>query len=99
MINNQMQKYQLLEKGSGTDKYGQPSKDYQYVRDIQVAVNLKDYSVKENDPRYVDCTHIGLTLDKNIKIGQKIVFDKKEYLVKYVNAITRLTQLNLKELK
>lgn len=99
MINNQMHKCALYEKGTGTDKYGKPNNSYVFIRNVFAAIYIKDYKINESDPRYIDCTHLGLTRDKTLRIDQKIIdIDNKAYIIKYVNNMGRLSQLNLKEI-
>lgn len=101
MIARQMQPYKLYQLVQRYDKYGRPtSSDWELIEPIDVAINFKNTSEKNEDVRYKESTHFGLTRYKSFdeRCTYKLVDDSHEYEVKVINQVARMTQLHLKEL-
>ena len=98
MIQGKMEYYDIKAKGAGTDAYGQASTTFTTVlKTIEVSISLITQTLLQEDARYIDSTHIGLTFDKTLYDGLLLTKDNKSYLIKLVNNDGKMSQLTLKE--
>lgn len=88
--------YEVGKRVEGFDSYGQPHNEFQTLKTAKIFISIKSQS-NTNDPRFVDTTHTGLTLDKDFKLDYLITDGEKEYKVMLINAEHRLTTLHLQE--
>ena len=99
-INRQMLPYSLYVSEPIKDKYGHVNDDWKYVTEVMVAVNFINNQQITGDIRYKDCQYSGITkckgfdLKKNYKLVPKWQ-ESREYLVKSINELSRLTQFLL----
>lgn len=92
-----MKTYLVEEHIETLDAYGQVSFSYKPLFTVDAFVSLKQQRPNETDVRYVDSTHIGITREKNIKIGWRLTEGSTKYIVKLVNNDGRMAQLTLQE--
>lgn len=98
MINRQMQECKILENVRIQDDYGAWQQSFEQVDTIDMAINLKSFNAYNNDVRFTNVTHIGLTHCKSLRIGQKVIDSLGvEYKVDFVNNYGRLAQIYLIE--
>lgn len=88
--------YEIGRRVEGFDPYGQPQDSFEVIKTANIFISIKSQS-NTNDPRFVDTTHTGLTLDKNFKTDYLIKDGDKEYKVMLINPEHRLTTLHLQE--
>lgn len=93
--------YKLQELKTEYDEFGQLKKFYETLREIEVIVVIKSNKVIENGTEYTLVENLGLTTDKDVKKGMKLISvdDETEYEVNFVNNIARLAQLDLIEVR
>ena len=93
--------FELYELKTVYDELGQAKKSYEKLREIEVIVVIKSNKVIDNGTEYTLVTNLGLTTDKEISKGMKLISieDKTEYEVNFVNNIARLAQLDLIEVR
>lgn len=93
--------YKLQELKTEYDELGQLKKFYETLREIEVIVVIKSNKVIENGTEYTLVENLGLTTDKDVKKGMKLISvdDETEYEVNFVNNIARLAQLDLIEVR
>lgn len=96
MIRRNLSSFSLKRGIKSTNSYGQQTFTYNTLREIEVAIYIKEQKVLENSPLLQETTHTGLTLDKDIKPQDKL---NNTYEVLFVNAQGRYTQLYLKEVR
>lgn len=98
MIQANLKPYKVYRRNEGVDAYGQPSDSFTLLKTVEVSVFLQTQTVNNTDVRYKDATHIGLTNDKTLSIGDKIIgMEGTEYRILLVNNAGRMAQLTLKE--
>lgn len=101
MILSNMKSYNAETRSSGLDEYGQPRKTFDFYMTVEVSVSLLNKVINDQDPRYMKATHLGLTYDKTLKEGMRLVYtdmDTNEdtiYMIKLVNNDGRMSQLTL----
>lgn len=97
MIQANLKPYKAYRRDEGVDAYGQPSTAFTFLKTIEASVFLQTQTVISADIRYKDATHIGLTNDKTLSIGDKIIsMEGTEYRILLVNNAGRMAQLTLK---
>lgn len=99
MINGRMRTYTVNKPTNEIDEYGQKSLSFGQVDLIQASITTISQKVNEKDIRYVDSTHMALTLCKTIESGMRLtcINGLSTYEVKYVNNDGRMAQLILTE--
>ena len=97
MIQQRMKLYDAETKPSGFDAYGQPLSTFVFTKKVEVSITLLTKVINELDPRYLKSTHIGLTEDKTLLEGMRLVGTDDSYIIKISNNDCRLAQLTLEE--
>ena len=97
MIQQRMKLYDAETKQSGYDAYGQPLSTFVFTKVVEVSVTLLSKVINELDPRYITATHLGLTEDKTLVEGMKLIGVNFNYMINIVNNDGRLAQLTLQE--
>lgn len=98
MIQNRMKTYNVSTRISGQNEYGQPLETYETIGSADISISLLTKVINELDPRYLTSTHIGLTYDKSLKEGMRLVDADIKYMINVANNDGRLSQLTLLEL-
>lgn len=80
---------------SGVDDYGQPGLPAATGAKVIANIVDKQQTIVEDQVEYVYSTHFGLTLSKNLVVGQQLRHAADHYTIKEVNNSGRLTQLVL----
>lgn len=91
MLNNKMQTYDHYTYTSTKDGYGQVSLGYALNGTVDAIIMYKSTTTTSTNPKYSECTHIGLTPCKTIQLKDKI----DSYVVIEVNNQGKLAQLLL----
>lgn len=68
---------------TGVDEYGAINQGTHTDRTIQGVMKLNTQS-NVLDPRYIDVTYILITKDNNITDANTVVYNSKEYTIKYL---------------
>ena len=68
---------------TGTDEYGAINQGNYTDRTVEGVVKLNGQS-NVLDPRYIDVTYIMITKDKNITDANTVIYQNKEYTIKYL---------------
>ena len=97
MIKQRMKLYNAETRMSGYDAYGQPLSTFAGTHAVEVSITLLTKVINELDPRYITATHLGLTTDKTLIEGMKLIGTTFNYMINMVNNDGRLTQLTLQE--
>ena len=97
MIQQRMKLYDAETRQSGYDDYGQPLSTFVFTKTVEVSITLLSKVINEQDPRYLKATHIGLTSDKTLVEGMKLIGVNFNYMINIVNNDGRLAQLTLQE--
>ena len=89
--------YEVWENKQITDKWGATTNEEQQVGTAEVTINYSNATNVQNDVRYAEVTHFGLTRNKDLKQGQILVLGAERYVI-YLppNNLSRFTQLHLK---
>ena len=95
MIQNRMKTYNVGTRNIGTDDYGQPLETYQNIGSADISISLLTKVINELDPRYIKATHLGLTYNKTLKEGMRLVDADIKYMINVANNDGRLSQLTL----
>ena len=95
MIQSRIKTYNVENRISGTDDYGQLLDTFENIGSVEVSVSLITKVANELDPRYFKSTHIGLTYDKTLVEGMKLIGSDNSYMIKIVNNDGRMAQLTL----
>ena len=95
MIQSRIKTYNVENRISGTDDYGQPLDTFVSIGSAEISVSLITKVVNELDPRYLKSTHIGLTYDKTLVEGLKLIGSDNSYMIKIANNDGRMAQLTL----
>ena len=96
MIQNRMKLYNAEVRGSGYDNYGQPITSFTFVKTVEVSISLLTKVINELDPRYIKSTHIGVSYDKTLIEGMKLISENDgNYMIKIANNDGRLSQFTL----
>ncbi len=80
----------------GKDAYGQANEPT-LVKTVDVFISELTHTVDAQNPKYAKSTHLGLTLDRTITMGNLIKLDGNEYNVDYAIHDARVSQLFLKK--
>lgn len=96
-----MQKtYEVWENKQIEDKWGATTNEDVQVGTAEVTINYSSATNVQNDVRYAEVTHFGLTRNKALKQGQILVLDNERYIIHLPpNNIARYTQLYLKKVE
>lgn len=98
MITSNMKKYIVYENIETLDQLGQVSFSYNQIAEVECSVFLQEQHNKNDDIRYREATHIGITRDRLIRQGYKLESSSGSYEVILVPQIKgRFTTLVLKE--
>lgn len=97
MIQGMMEYFDVNKRDAGLDDYGQASASFTTLKTIEVSISLITQTLLQEDVRYIDSTHIGLTFDKTLYDGLELTNGSKRYLIKFVNNDGKMSQLTLKE--
>lgn len=82
------------------DKWGATTNEEVPVDTAEVTINYSSATNMQNDVRYAEVTHFGLTRNKTLKQGQILVLGNERYVIHLPpNNVARYTQLYLKEVK
>ena len=68
---------------SGVDEYGAIRQKGSTTRTVEMVVKINNQS-NVQDPRYIDCTLVGITKDKSITDANTVMYQGKEYNIKYI---------------
>lgn len=94
-----LKKYELYRLAPELDEFGQTAAVYSLLSTIALNVTLKDQTINNQDPRYIEATHIAIGRVNNIKEGDKITDGVKSYLVKQIVPSHRQSYILLSEVK
>lgn len=96
-INSMRKTYEVWENKKIPDGWGGYTEEETQVGNAQVTINHSNATQVQNDVRYAEVTHFGLTLDKTLKQGQVLVLNDERYVIELPpNSTTKFTQLYLK---
>ena len=89
--------YEVFENKRIEDKWGADTNEYVKVGTADVTINYSSATNMQNDVRYAEVTHFGLTLNKSLKQGQVLALGLERYVIHLPpNNVSRYTQLYLK---
>lgn len=91
--------YQIFKLMPTLDEFGQSLKDYVQISTSELNITIKDQSVDNNNPLYIDSTHVAIGYVNEIDEGYKITDGDKSYIVKLVVPSRRQSYILLKEMK
>lgn len=96
-INSMRKTYEVWENKQIEDAWGSTTDEEVKVGTADVTINYSSATNMQNDVRYAEVTHFGLTLNKSLKQGQVLVLGSERYVI-YLppNNVSRYTQLYLK---
>lgn len=99
-INSMMKTYDVLEKKASANANPwstTPTEEEVKVGTAEVTVNYSSANNIQNDVRYAEVTHVGLTRNKALKKDQILVLGSERYVIHLPpNNFSRMTQLFLK---
>lgn len=98
-IVSMMKTYEVWENKQVEDKWGATTNEEVPVDTAEVTINYSSATNMQNDVRYAEVTHFGLTRNKTLKQGQILVLGNERYVIHLPNNVARYTQLYLKEVK
>lgn len=93
---DRLEKTYELYHSDGEDAYGQAS-EHMLIGIVEVKISHLDYSTDRHIPKFVNSTHLGLTKDNSINVGDILKANGDEFQVEYIILETRLIQLFLKK--
>lgn len=96
-VNSRMKPYGLYVNNPIDDKYGSMIDNYEFVRDVMVAIHFNSMNRINDDIRYKDCQYSGVSSYKGLDLKKQYKLVSKEnegagYLIKSINELSRLSQ-------
>nr|DAT81698.1 MAG TPA: hypothetical protein [Caudoviricetes sp.] len=96
-INSMRKTYEVWENKQTEDKWGATINEEVKVGTAEITINYSSATNMQNDVRYAEVTHFGLTSNKTLKQNQILVLDNERYVIHLPpNNVSRYTQLYLK---
>lgn len=82
-LNREFEPIVIKEYTSGVDEWGAIRQNGSTERTVDMVVKIYNQS-NVQDPRYIDCTLVGITKDRNITDANTVMYQGKEYNIKYI---------------
>jgi len=98
MIQDRMAIYTAEIRQEGKNEYGEPLTGYIFYKPTEVSITLINKIINVLDVRYATATHLGLTYDRTLVEGMRLVDEEFTYDIKIINPDGRLVQLTLEKI-